>query len=224
MKWIWSSRNAGKNCPPGSVYFRKSFQAAAVETAEVQISCDDSYELFVNGRPAGDGDNWRVMKSHDITKLLTPGKNTVAIKATNKEQGSAGLAARILVKEVGGTFVAYNSDSSWSTSLQEFPNWNKSVFNDAQWLPARAIGAFGATAPWLDEVQLAGGAPAGRFETLPEFRVETVVEPEETGSLIAFTFNEFGEILASRKEPASCSFAMPIITASPIKPNCFPIK
>ena len=57
----------------------------------------------------------------------------------------------------------------------------------------------GATAPWLDEVQMAGGAPAGRFETLPEFRVETVVEPEETGSLLTLTFNEFGEILASRE-------------------------
>lgn len=200
MKWIWTPAQAQeKNCPAGSVYFRKSFQAAAVESAEVQISCDDSYELFVNGRAAGDGDNWRVMKSHDISKLLTPGKNLVAIKATNKEQGSAGLVARILVKEVGGTFVAYNSDKTWTTSLQEFPNWNKQTFNDSQWLPARAIGAFGATAPWLDEVQLAGGAPAGRFETLPEFRVETVVEPEATGSLITFTFNEFGEILASRE-------------------------
>ena len=200
MKWIWTpAQPQEKNVPAGSVYFRKTFQAGAIESGEVQISCDNAYELYVNGRPAGEGDNWRVMKSHDITKLLVPGKNTVAIKAINKVQGSAGLVARVLVKEVGGTFVAYNTDDTWRTSLQEFPNWNKQVFNDAQWLPARAIGAFGATAPWLDEVQLAGGAPAGRFETLPEFRVETVVEPEETGSVLTFTFNEFGEILASRE-------------------------
>lgn len=200
MQWIWTpAQTQEKNAPAGSVYFRKSFPVGQIESGEVQISCDDSYELFVNGRAAGEGDNWRVLKSHDITKLLTPGKNTVAIKATNKEQGSAGLVARIVVKEVGGTFIAFNTDNSWRTSLQEFPNWPKHFFNDSQWLPARVIGPLGTTAPWLDEVQLAGGAPAGRFETLPEFRVETAVGPEETGSLLAMTFNEFGEILASKE-------------------------
>ncbi len=115
------------------------------------------------------------MKSHDITKFLTPGRNTVAIKAIVKEQGSAGLVARIVVKDAGGTYVAYNTDGTWRTSLQEFPQWSKPSFNDAQWLAARVIGPLGTTAPWLDDVQMAGGAPAGRFETLPEFRVETVL-------------------------------------------------
>ena len=69
------------------------------------------------------------MKSHDITKFLVPGKNTVAIKAINKEQGSAGLVARVVVKEVGGTYVAYNTDGTWRTSLQEFPQWNRNKFS-----------------------------------------------------------------------------------------------
>ncbi|HEY2761581.1 MAG TPA: HEAT repeat domain-containing protein, partial [Pirellulales bacterium] len=201
MQWIWSPAQAQeKNVPPGACYFRKSFTAGPVESAEIQISCDNAYELYVNGRQAGEGDNWRTMKSHDIAKLLTPGRNTVAIKAINKKQGSAGLVARILVKETGNTYVAYNSDASWRTSLQEFPQWTKSSFNDSEWLAARQIGLFGKTAPWLDDVQLAGGAPAGRFETLPEFRVETVSAPADTGSLLTMTFNEFGEILASREK------------------------
>ena len=117
--------------PPGSCYFRKSFTAGPVESAEVQISCDNAYELYVNGRQVGDGDNWRTMKSHDITKFLVPGRNTVAIKAINKKQGSAGLVARVIVKETGGTYVAYNTDATWRTSLQEFPQWTKTSFNDS---------------------------------------------------------------------------------------------
>src|SRR5262249_11720658 len=141
----------------GSCYFRKSFPVEQVETAEVQVSCDNAYELYVDGRKVGEGDNWRTMKSHDISKFITPGRNTVAIKAINKKQGSAGLCARIVVKEVGGTAVAYNTDATWRTSLQEFPNWTKHYFTDTQWLPARVIGPLGKTAPWLDEVQTAGG-------------------------------------------------------------------
>jgi putative heme-binding domain-containing protein len=200
MQWIWSpAQNQEKNVPPGTVYFRRSFPVNAIESGEVQITCDNAYELYVNGRQAGEGDDWHILKSHDITKLLTPGRNTVAIKAIVKNQGNAGLAARIVIKEVGGTYVAYNSDSTWRTSLQEFPNWTKHYFNDVQWLVARTIGPFGTTPPWLDDVHAAGGAPAGRFETLPEFRVETVLQPNDTRSLLGMTFNEFGDILLSRE-------------------------
>ena len=201
MQWIWSpAQPQEKNVPPGSCYFRKSFQPGQVESGEVQITCDNAYELYVNGRPVGDGDNWRTMKSHDITKYLTPGKNTVAIKAINKKQGSAGLVARVVVKEVGGTYVAYNTDDTWRTSLQEFPQWTKHV------LQRCPMAAGPRDRPLWRDGPVAGRSadwpavhPAGRFETLPEFRVETVVAPEETGSLLTMTFNEFGEILASRE-------------------------
>jgi putative heme-binding domain-containing protein len=201
MRWIWTpAQPIDKKAPAGDVYFRKSFPLGQPESGEVQISCDDAYELYVNGRKVADSDNWREMKKYDILKYLTPGRNTVAVKATNKEMGAAGLVASVVVKEAGGTHVAYNTDGTWRTSVQEFPQWTKHTFNDAQWLPARVIGKFGQTAPWLDEVQMEGGAPAGRFETLPEFRVETVVPPSETGSLIAMAFNEFGDVLASRED------------------------
>ncbi|HEY2826337.1 MAG TPA: HEAT repeat domain-containing protein, partial [Pirellulales bacterium] len=200
MQWIWSpAQPLEKNVPAGSCYFRKSFTIGPPESGEVQISCDNAYELLVNGRQVAEGSNWRVMKSHDITKFLTSGRNTVAIKATVKEQGSAGLVARVVVKDVGGTYVAYNSDATWRTSLQEFPQWSKQSFNDSQWLAARVIGPLGTTPPWLDDVQMAGGAPAGRFETLPEFRVETVLTPDDTGSLLTMAFNEFGDVLASKE-------------------------
>jgi putative heme-binding domain-containing protein len=200
MQWIWSpAQPLEKSAPAGICYFRKSFTIGQPESGEVQIACDNAYELLVNGREVASGDNWHVMKSHDITKFLTFGRNTVAIKAIVKELGSAGLVARVVVKDVGGTYVAYNSDGSWRTSLQEFPQWPKPSFNDSQWISARVIGPLGITPPWLDDVQMAGGAPAGRFETSPEFRVDTVLSPEDTGSLLMMTFDEFGDVLASKE-------------------------
>jgi putative heme-binding domain-containing protein len=222
MKWIWSpAQTVEKKIPPGVCYFRKSFPLGQPESGEVQISCDNAYELYVNGRPAGEGDNWRVMKSHDITKYLSAGRNTVAVKATVKAEGSAGLVARVLVKDVGGTYVAYNTDDTWRTSLQEFPQWSKHSYNDTQWLPARVVGPLGTAVPWLDDVQMAGGAPAGRFETLPEFRVETVLAPEDTGSLLTLAFDEFGEILASKEGSGILLFRDPNHEGKFDKPEVF---
>ncbi len=48
-----------------------------------------------------------------------------------------------------------------------------------------------------DQPLVAG--PTGRFKTPAEFEVEWVLSPKLTGSLIAMTFNEFGQIIASRE-------------------------
>ena len=59
----------------GDCYFRKTFPAQNAELAQVHVACDNQYELYVNGRLAGRGNDWRKMDVHDITKLLASGKN-----------------------------------------------------------------------------------------------------------------------------------------------------
>ncbi len=200
-QWIWSPADEhNPNAIGGTCYFRRIFDLTQPESGEVQITADESYELFVNGRQVAGGKNWRVLDVHDVTKYLTPGRNVVAIKATKTTAGPAGIAARVLVKAAGNTSVGYLSNASWRTSRQEFPQWSAARFNDVQWLPARMIGQLGVVKPWLDEVQTAGGAGSGRFTIAREFRVEPVASPKETGSLLTMAFNEFGEILAAREE------------------------
>ena len=53
--------------------------------------------------------------------------------------------------------------------------------------------------------------PASRFEIDSEFTVEAVLSDEETGSLIAMEFDEFGKLLLSREEG-------PLLIADPTKP------
>ncbi len=195
--WIWSPAHAKEQTPPGSVYFRKTFELAAAESAEVQITADDAYELYVNARHVGSGNNWKLLDRYDISQYLVQGKNTIAVKATCHERGAAGVVARVLVKPRGGAHVAHSTDASWKTSLKETPQWQRPAFHDAQWLPAQSFGLFGATLPWGTETHLAGNE--GRFRVSPEFQVEQVATPEQTGSLIAMTFNEFGQIIAARE-------------------------
>ncbi len=197
-EWIWSPAYEKELAPPGVCYFRKTFNlTAAPESGAMQIACDDSYQLFVNGRAVGAGENWKVLDQYDITKFLVQGSNTVAVVATNADQGSAGLAARVIIKQQGNTHVEYSSDATWKTALKEFPHWQKARFDDSRWLSARSFGALGATLPWGNEVAAAG--TDGRFKVTPEFHVEWVVDPKDTGSLICMTFDEFGQIIGSRE-------------------------
>jgi putative membrane-bound dehydrogenase-like protein len=196
-QWIWSPAYEKELAPEGVCYFRKTFNLGPPEHGIIQIACDDNYDLYVNGRHIGSGQNWKVLDVYDITKYLVQGANTVAVQASNSEGGSAGLVARVVVKQQGNTHVDYSSDASWKTALKEFPQWQRVRFNDVQWLAARSFGVLNATLPWGNEVSVAGAGD--RFKVTPEFHVEWVVDPKETGSLICMTFDEFGQVIASRE-------------------------
>jgi len=197
-EWIWSPAFEKELAPQGTCYFRKTFtMSSPPDSGTVQITGDDSYELYINGRKIGAGQNWKILDVYDVTKYLVQGNNTIAVKAINSEGSSAGVAVRVVVKQQGNTHVEHSTDATWKTALKEFPQWQKIRFDDRQWLAAKAFGALGATLPWGNEVTLADAD--GRFKVTPEFHVEWLVEPSETGSLICMTFDEFGQIIASQE-------------------------
>ncbi len=108
-QWIWSPAHSRNEVPVGDCYFRKSFKLGTPEVGEVQITADNQFQLFVNGQPVGQGADWRQLEVYDISKHLKKGVNTIAVQVTNIDEGSAGLVARVLVKETGGTFTSYYS-------------------------------------------------------------------------------------------------------------------
>lgn len=195
--WIWAPDQQPGRATKGACYFRKVFQLQSPEQGQIVITCDDAYELYVNGRRVGAGHDWKQVSRFDITRYLAAGRNAVAVKAENLEGSSAGLVARVIVKQVGHTDVAHSTDSSWRVTRQEYSNWFKPLLDDRSWPQARSLGEFGQTAPWGNSVQGAEGATAGRFKIDPKFHVERVAPPDKTGSLIALAFNEWGDLLCS---------------------------
>ncbi|MEX2317405.1 MAG: HEAT repeat domain-containing protein [Pirellulales bacterium] len=195
--WIWSPAHQKDEVPVGDCYFRKAFTLGKVEMGQVHVACDNQYELYVNGKLVGRGSDWRKMDVHDITKLLVTGPNVIAIKGTNIDAGAAGLAARVIIKQVGGTYENYSTDASWRTSTKQFANWTQPNVRDTVWLPAKVYGPLGGALPWGDEVVIA--EEGARFLVDQEFSVERIITDEQAGSLIAMTFNASGDILASRE-------------------------
>ncbi len=195
--WIWSSAHQKNEIPVGDCYFRKSFDLKTPELGEVQITADNRFELWVNDQPIGQGEDWRQLQVFDISKHLKPGRNCIAVKVTNLDAGSAGLVARVLIKENGGTFETYSTNPSWKASVRQYQSWSNPDFPDREWINATAYGTLGATLPWGDEVVFAG--EGSRFKIGKEFAVERLMRDDEVGSLIAMTFDAQGNILASRE-------------------------
>lgn len=199
-QWIWAPVGQPDKVPLGACYFRRTLDVTAIDTAQVQITCDDRFELLVNGRRVGAGGDWKIMQVFNIKPYMTDGRNVIAVRAENTTAGSAGLCARVVVRRKGHTEVSYSSDTSWKTSTKEVPHWDKPRFNDSAWAAARSFGELGSARPWGDQVTTADGSPVKRFAAPEGFRVERVVGPQDAGSLLAVAFNEWGEILASREK------------------------
>lgn len=195
--WIWSPAYAKDEVPEGDCYFRKTFALKQPEFGQVHVACDNQYELYVNGKLAGQGNDWRRMNVHDVERFLLPGTNVVAIKATNTDAGAAGLVARVVIKERGGTFESYSTNSSWKTSVKPPADWMQPRLRDTEWLYARVYGPLGGVLPWGDEIVLAD--EGSRFVHDPEFAIERMVTNEQAGSLIAMAFNASGDILLSQE-------------------------
>jgi putative heme-binding domain-containing protein len=195
--WVWSPAYVKDEVPVGDCYFRKSFSLRQVEFGQVHIACDNQYELYVNGRLAGQGNDWRKMNVHDVVKFLLPGTNVVAIKATNTDAGAAGLVARVVIKERGGTFESHSTDGTWRTTVRPPMDWMQPRIRDSEWLYARVYGPLGGVLPWGDEIVIAD--EGSRFLIDSEFAIERMVTNEQAGSLIAMAFDANGDILASQE-------------------------
>ena len=113
-------------------------------------------------------------------------------------------------------------------------DWEKNSFNDMGWLNASDTWC-GRSCPirkarWRTKLNrpISSRAPLAsalnqavvtdpRFEVDPEFVVQQVLSPEETGSLIAMEINEFGHLLLSRE-------GGPLLIADPSQPLNHPAR
>lgn len=210
--WIWAAEHDKESVPEGACHFRKQFTVTAPEAGQIFIAADDQYELYLNGRRIGSGQSARKLDRYEITRQLARGRNIVAIKVNNTHGSTAAVAARVLIKERSRGWLSYSTDTSWRTNLSPLPLWFTPLYSDTRWPVAQSFGQLGKTVPWDRQESVAAAteqaertqAPVEvhrneRFQVDPEFEVQRVVDGDQTGSLIAMTFNEFGHVICSRE-------------------------
>jgi putative heme-binding domain-containing protein len=207
-KWIWeTSADKEQTVAAGTVaYFRKQINLKVAATGKVEITADDSFELFINGQSVDTGSSSsRDLKSIDISQYLVVGKNIVAIKVENKQGDTAGLAARVAVKPEGSDqWFNFNSDATWRVTTQSSPMWQTVVFNDRLWGVAAEIGTLGDSVPEDRQERVANQSTveeqSERFQIQKGFGVQRIMTDQQIGSVIAMTFNEFGHLIVSQED------------------------
>jgi HEAT repeat protein len=168
-KWIWSppaEKATLESFQGGTVYFRATVEVPAnpkMRTAEILVTADNLFSLYVNGLAAAESENWSQPKRVDLAARLVPGRNVIAVEATNTAMGPAGMVAKLQIQFAGGEPLVVVSDASWKCSDQEAKKWELPDFDDRGWRSAHVIGDMGIP-PWGPVVNIPGRAERARTD------------------------------------------------------------
>jgi hypothetical protein len=116
-KWIW---HPGGTDAAHSCRFRKTFDLPAAnrtEKAAISVIVDDAYVLYLNGKKVGEGDSWQKPGAYDVTALVTPGRNVLAVEGKNVS-ASFGLLFGMAIALADGRTIDVRSDRTWLASLE----------------------------------------------------------------------------------------------------------
>ncbi len=166
MRWIWWPEIDPAAEPPKDQprFFRRAFELPADRTAiraQLLLTADDHYVLHVNGREVGTNDYWQMLHVYDLTALLRPGANVLAVAIRNYGD-AAGLIAQLRVDFEEGEPLILSTDTVWKSSDLENPGWTEAGFNAAGWQACRDLAPFGGP-PWSELYLLPQPRPAPLF-------------------------------------------------------------
>jgi lysophospholipase L1-like esterase len=146
--WIWSTKDANQSAAAGDVYFRRTINVDTPNKGSIEITADNRYDLFVNGRHVGAGAEWQKRTKYDISPLLVPGRNLFAVRATNDGEDPAGLVAKISIEQKDKPAIEVVTDAEWTFTTRQWGNWARTDFDDSKWEAATVLGVYGKLAPW----------------------------------------------------------------------------
>ena len=153
-KWIWYPEgNPAVAAPPGRRYFRRLVSVDArspLESARIVMTADNSFTCWVNGHWAGTGDNFTQLIAMDVTAMLKPGANLVAVARHQwGRRPQSGRPDRLPLAEISRRPDGRNSHR-WDTGRSPLTvkgKWNCDAAASQSWKPAMELGPLGILLP-----------------------------------------------------------------------------
>jgi putative heme-binding domain-containing protein len=205
VQWIWHDEGDPlKEAPAETRYFRRTFDVGrAVEEAQLDVTADRSFRVWLNGVEVGSGDDPKTVRRFDVARHFVKGKNVLAVEARGGG-GPAGLLVKLTYNGIGLPKTVLTSDKDWKSSKSGPEGWERPGFDDAKWQKARVLGEYGKVGVWKDLAWAGEGKTVGaeRFTVPAGFKVELAVQPpsnDKTFSLVNMTFDNKGRLLVSRE-------------------------
>jgi mono/diheme cytochrome c family protein len=142
-KWIWSYADASSAKPRAGEQItlrQKLALPSAPKSAQVVVTCDNEYTLWVNGRKLAGDDDWMTVERVNLAEALRSGENEIVLLARNlgSSPNPAGLflAGEIAFDQPKSLRIA--SDDTWEWTAAS-PDKNGVVSGDPQWKPAAVL-------------------------------------------------------------------------------------
>jgi two-component sensor histidine kinase len=135
--WIWANQTRDRQ----ECRFVRAFQIpkdSDVSLAQLRITADNTYQLFLDGTPIGRGGDWRVLIEYDVKLLLTPGEHVLAVSALN-DFDVAGLLIGLRVEMSDGQVIEVASDDTWKVAPNHEPAWQRKTRAWDQWPSAKVL-------------------------------------------------------------------------------------
>jgi putative membrane-bound dehydrogenase-like protein len=155
-RWVWDQADANSVAQTDDPrYLRRVFELTAKpQAAELWITADNEYTVYINGQKVGAGKEWSKYDRYDVTKHLVAGRNVLAIMAQNRG-GPAGAIARLRIVRADKKAIVIGTDDKTRITQIAQPDWLKTDFDDRGWATAAVLGD-ASIGPW----NLAGGNAA----------------------------------------------------------------
>ena len=131
---------------PGTRYFRNKFSLTKldIESAQILISVDHSYTLYLNGKSIATGENWKKVSKIDIKKYLKEGENIIAIEGVNEGPipNPAGVLFALQIKTMAGEELKFDLQKSWKSAADKpETDWTSLSFDTTSWESAKNFGS-----------------------------------------------------------------------------------
>ena len=149
-KWIWSDPKAASSTAPATIYFRRNIKVDEIPSQAVAVmTCDNEFDLFLNGNNIISSRDWKNPVAVDFTQNLIEGTNTLAVIAINVSNAPnpAGFFFYSCAFKKGESHWMVGSDSSWLWSKTKTKGWEMPGFDTKGWQHSAELGGVDA-GPW----------------------------------------------------------------------------
>ncbi|KAG6829678.1 hypothetical protein H0H92_003796 [Tricholoma furcatifolium] len=197
--WIWTAgRAVDGTYPPGNVSFRRDLTVTNGKvpiSANILITTDNAYTLYVNGNPVGTGGDWTVAQrycvplSHCCNVFAVEGQNYLV----NPPNNPAGLLAAIQVRYSDGFADTIVTDAEWHVFNGSVAGFQQVAFDDSQWGPAFVEGPWPTATPWGSSVSVPpeDENPGPSLQSANWIWTNELTGPGSSAHVLIATDNEF---------------------------------
>ncbi len=151
-QWIWHrEREVGRDIlpKPGKRFFRYAFtldKQLSILSAELLLSVDHRFSLYLNEKKIGEGVDWRKIYRRDVKNLLMMEQNIIALEGENEGSvpNPAGMLLSLKIVYEDSTVQWVSSGADWMcTDHEPEEAWITDAFDDQDWESVKNYGSFG---------------------------------------------------------------------------------